>query len=107
MGVTRNGKAPLYLIEAGLVRLTAVHPDYESPKEGVSIIQVASPFNQLLQHFPRNEFAALVRKHNAEYRSKGFDCWTQNAGSIVVMDRGYNDYGLFGRWTSQEIAQTA
>jgi hypothetical protein len=65
------------LIEAGLVRLTAVHPDDESPKEGVSMIQVASLFNQLLQHFPRNEFAALVRKHNAEYRSKGFDCWTQ------------------------------
>lgn len=41
------------------------------------MIQVASLFNQLLQHFPRNEFAALVRKHNAEYRSKGFDCWTQ------------------------------
>lgn len=41
------------------------------------MIQVASLFNQLLQHFPRGEFAALVRKHNAEYRSKGFDCWTQ------------------------------
>lgn len=41
------------------------------------MIQVASLFNQLLRHFPRNEFAALVRKHNAEYRSKGFDCWTQ------------------------------
>lgn len=31
------------------------------------------------------------------------DAFTLNAGSIVVMDRGYNDYGLFGRWTSQEI----
>jgi hypothetical protein len=26
-----------------------------------------------------------------------------NAGSIVVMDRGYNDYALFGRWTAAEI----
>jgi hypothetical protein len=41
------------------------------------MIQVASLFNQLLQHFPRGEFAALVTKHKAEYRSKGFDCWTQ------------------------------
>jgi hypothetical protein len=26
-----------------------------------------------------------------------------NAGSIVVMDHGYNDYALFGRWTAGEI----
>lgn len=26
-----------------------------------------------------------------------------NPGSIVVMDRGYNDYALFGGWTAQEI----
>jgi len=24
-------------------------------------------------------------------------------GSIVVMDRGYNDYALFGKWTAEEI----
>ena len=28
------------------------------------------------------------------------DAFALNAGSIMVMDRGYNDYGLFGRWTS-------
>lgn len=26
-----------------------------------------------------------------------------NPGSIVVMDRGYNDYGLFGQWTERQI----
>src|SRR5438552_16049622 len=26
-----------------------------------------------------------------------------NAGSIVAMDRGYNDYALFGKWTAQEV----
>jgi len=26
-----------------------------------------------------------------------------NPGSIVVMDRAYNDCGLFGRWTAEEI----
>jgi hypothetical protein len=31
-------------------------------KEGKAIIQVASLFNQLLQHFPRTEFGALVKK---------------------------------------------
>ena len=41
------------------------------------MVQTASLFNQLLRHFPRTEFAALVAKHKAEYRSKGFDCWTQ------------------------------
>lgn len=41
------------------------------------MIQAASLFNQLLQHFPRLEFAALVRKHEAERGAKGFTCWTQ------------------------------
>jgi hypothetical protein len=39
------------------------------------MIQAASLFNQLLQHFPRAEFAALVRKHDAERGAKGFTCW--------------------------------
>ena len=46
-------------------------------KEGKTIVQVASLFNQLLQHFPRTEFASLVKKHNAERAAKGFTCWTQ------------------------------
>jgi len=41
------------------------------------MVQVASMFNQLLHHFPRLEFAALVKKHKAERAAKGFDCWTQ------------------------------
>jgi hypothetical protein len=41
------------------------------------MVQVASLFNQLLHHFPRLEFAALVKKHKAERAAKGFDCWTQ------------------------------
>lgn len=46
-------------------------------KEGKAIIQVASLFNQLLQHFPRTEFGALVKENNAERGAKGFGCWTQ------------------------------
>jgi hypothetical protein len=46
------------------------------PQEGKTILQVASLFNQLM-HFPRTEFAALVKKHNAERAAKGFTCWTQ------------------------------
>jgi hypothetical protein len=41
------------------------------------MVQVASLFNQLLQHFPRTEFATLVKKHKAEHAAKGFACWTQ------------------------------
>ncbi len=41
------------------------------------MVQVASLFNQLLQHFPRTEFAGLVKKHSAERAAKGFTCWTQ------------------------------
>ena len=42
-----------------------------------TIVLAASLFNQLLQHFPRTEFAALVKKHGAERAAKGFTCWTQ------------------------------
>lgn len=41
------------------------------------MIKVASLFSQLLLHFPRNEFAQLVVKHQAERQAKGFTCWTQ------------------------------
>ncbi|MDQ1470793.1 MAG: hypothetical protein QOJ99_2273 [Bryobacterales bacterium] len=41
------------------------------------MVQAMSLFNQLLQHFPSLEFAALVKKHNAERAAKGFSCRTQ------------------------------
>ena len=41
------------------------------------MVQAMSLFNQLLRHFPKLEFAALVKKHNAERASKGFSCRTQ------------------------------
>jgi hypothetical protein len=56
--------------------LAGTSPDI-THKEGKAIIQVASLFNQLLQHFPRTEFGALVKENNAERCAKGFSCWTQ------------------------------
>ena len=41
------------------------------------MIQTASLFSQLLKHFPRTEFADLVKKHAAERGAKGFTCWSQ------------------------------
>lgn len=41
------------------------------------MVRVASLFSQLLDHFPRGEFAQLVKKHAAERHAKGFACWTQ------------------------------
>jgi hypothetical protein len=41
------------------------------------MVQAMSLFNQLLQHFPSLEFAALVKKHKAERAAKGFSCRTQ------------------------------
>jgi Domain of unknown function (DUF4372) len=46
-------------------------------KEGIIMLQAASRFNQLLQHFPRTEFASLVKAQLAERAAKGFTCWTQ------------------------------
>lgn len=41
------------------------------------MVKVGSLFGQLLAHFPRTEFAALVKAHGAERGAKGFTCWTQ------------------------------
>ena len=41
------------------------------------MVKSASLFSQLLQQIPRNEFAGLVKKHQAERHAKGFTCWTQ------------------------------
>lgn len=41
------------------------------------MIKSASLFSQLLQHFPRTEFAEIVSKHKAERHAKGFSCWSQ------------------------------
>jgi hypothetical protein len=54
------------------------------------MVQVASLFNQLLHHFPRLEFGALVKKHNAERAAKGFDCWTQFV-SMLFCQLGHAD----------------
>ena len=32
------------------------------------------------------------------------DSFVLNPGSIVAMDRGYNDYALFGRGTAEEFS---
>ena len=54
------------------------------------MVQVARLFNQLLHHFPRLEFAALVKKHKAERAAKGFDCWTQFV-AMLFCQLGHTD----------------
>lgn len=39
--------------------------------------RVSSIFSQLLQFFPRLEFQALVREHQADRHARGFTCWQQ------------------------------
>jgi len=41
------------------------------------MVQTASLFNQLLHHFPRAEFGALVKTTKAERHARGFTCWAQ------------------------------
>jgi hypothetical protein len=41
------------------------------------MVLTASLFNQLLHHFPRTEFGALVKATEAERHARGFTCWTQ------------------------------
>jgi diacylglycerol kinase len=65
------------LIESRICSFAAGRFCAESQEEGIPIVQITSLFNQLLQHFPRTEFGALVKKHEAERNAKGFGCWTQ------------------------------
>jgi hypothetical protein len=39
--------------------------------------QVCSVYSQLLQLFPRGQFAQVVKQHQAEFNAKGFTCWEQ------------------------------
>ena len=39
--------------------------------------QVCSVYSQLLQLFPRGQFANAVKQHQAEFSAKGFTCWEQ------------------------------
>ncbi len=39
--------------------------------------RVCSIFSQILQLFPRMEFAVAVQKHNAERHARGFSSWSQ------------------------------
>src|ERR1039457_2539972 len=39
--------------------------------------QVCSVYSQLLQLFPRGQFAQAVKQHQAEFNAKGFTCWEQ------------------------------
>jgi hypothetical protein len=49
----------------------------KSKKEVTSMIKHASIFSQLLTIFSRAEFASLVKAYRSDYRSKGFNSWTQ------------------------------
>jgi len=46
-------------------------------KEDKTMVKVASLFSQLLQHFPRTQFAHLVKEHQAQRHAKGFASWDQ------------------------------
>jgi len=64
------------------------------------MVQTASLFNQLLHHFPRTEFAALVKETKAERHARGFSCWSQfvamlfchlaHADSLRIICNGLN-----------------
>jgi len=80
-------------------------------------------FSQILEPIPRTDFERFVKETKAEHRSKGLSSWSQFVvmlfcrlgrahslrkidfapGTIVVDDRGYNDYRLFADWTDTGV----
>jgi hypothetical protein len=68
---------------------------YRRAKGGVKV-------HVLLDHddyMPSYVLLTEARRHDR----KGAAFLSLNRGSIVVMDRGYNDYALFGSWTAQGV----
>src|SRR5574341_2008993 len=47
------------------------------PTGGSPVSGFSSMFSQLLKLFPRTEFQALVKEHDAERHARGFTCWGQ------------------------------
>jgi Domain of unknown function (DUF4372) len=45
--------------------------------------QVCSVYSQLLQLFPRGQFANAVKQHQAEFSAKEFTCWEQFVAMLV------------------------
>jgi hypothetical protein len=45
---------------------------------------VRSLYSQLLQLFPRGQFAQAVKQHQAEFYSKGFTCWEQFVAMLFI-----------------------
>jgi len=41
------------------------------------MVRTACLFSQLLELFPRLEFAQIVKRHRGERYAKGFTCWNQ------------------------------
>ncbi len=61
----------------GRVREDKNLKNYRPNKGGDLMVRVGSLFSQLLKHLPRGEFLSIVKKHQGERGSKGFDCRTQ------------------------------
>src|ERR1700730_3669087 len=69
---------PLSLNQRRQTNVRGQHPLSLTPQRGqLRMVQVASLFNQLLDHFPKLEFDGLVREHEADKGAKGFAPWTQ------------------------------
>jgi len=62
---------------AALVGCVCSWKNGQQPKEAAAMNRVCSIFSQMLQQFPRLEFEAAVREHQAERHARGFRCWTQ------------------------------
>ncbi len=46
-------------------------------RKGLAMTQACSVYSQLLQLFPRRQFAQLVKQHQAGYNAQGFPCREQ------------------------------
>jgi transposase len=91
-------KNPLFSLDATIIDLCATLFDWATYRKTKGAVKL----HLLLDHEGYLPVFAHLTEGNVHEVNMAKDL-SLPAGSIVAMDRGYNDYGLFGKWTAQGV----
>lgn len=91
-------KNPLFSLDATIIDLCATMFDWATYRKTKGAVKL----HLLLDHEGYLPVFAHITEGNVHEINMAKDL-SLPAGSIVAMDRGYNDYGLFAKWTEQGV----
>lgn len=91
-------KNPLFSLDASIIDLCATMFEWATYRKTKGAVKL----HLLLDHEGYLPVFAHITEGNVHEVNMAKDL-SLPAGSIVAMDRGYNDYGLFAKWTKQGV----